>query len=55
MNTADILKLKIKTEIVRRYYVESDGWIYGGPFDSKEEAQKCIRDAMQIDSEHPLQ
>jgi hypothetical protein len=33
---------KITTEIIRRYYVEIGEWIYGGPFDTKEEAKACL-------------
>jgi hypothetical protein len=37
--------LVIKTEIIRRYYVESpDGWIYAGPFEDKDEARRVLRE-----------
>jgi hypothetical protein len=36
-------RLRVKVEIVRRFYVEyPGGGIYGGPFDSKQEAQACL-------------
>jgi hypothetical protein len=36
-------RLRVKVEVVRRFYVEfPGGGIYGGPFDSKEEAQACL-------------
>lgn len=43
-------KLVIKTEIVKRYYVEypGKGGIYGGPFDSKQEAQACLDEAKEM-------
>jgi hypothetical protein len=47
-------KYKITTETIKRYYVTIAGDIYGGPFDTKEEAVNCIRDAQQIDKENPL-
>ena len=46
MNLAYAKKLKVRVEIVKTYYVQTaDGWIYGGPFDSKEEATKCLKEA----------
>lgn len=43
-------KLRVTTQIVRRYYVEypRDAGIFGGPFDTKEEAEDCLRRAQAI-------
>jgi hypothetical protein len=47
--------LRVRTEIVKRYYVEAvDGWIYGGPFDTKEEARSCLKEARQRGASNPL-
>jgi hypothetical protein len=35
--------MKITKEIRVVYYVEQDGWIYGGPFDTRAEAQACLK------------
>jgi hypothetical protein len=37
-------KPKIITEVIRRYYVQIDDWIYGGPFDTREEAEACLKE-----------
>ena len=42
---------KITVEVVRRYYVEIDGWVYGGPFDTKDEAKECLKQAKKIDTD----
>jgi hypothetical protein len=47
MTAQDIKRLRVKTEIVRRYYVQLDDWIYAGPFDTKEEAQQALADAKE--------
>ena len=36
-------KPKIITEVIKRYYVMIDDWTYGGPFDTREEAQDCLK------------
>ena len=35
--------MKITTETIKRYYVEQNGLIYGGPFDTREEASACLK------------
>lgn len=35
--------MKIVAEKIVRYYVEEEGCIYGGPFDTREEAVKCLK------------
>lgn len=55
MNSPDIKKLRVKVDIVKTYYVQTpDGWIYGGPFDTKSEAIDCLREAKIIDAQHPI-
>jgi hypothetical protein len=38
-------KPKIVTEVIKRYYVMIGDWVYGGPFDTREEAQACLKNA----------
>jgi hypothetical protein len=45
MNKTTESKPVIVTEIIRRYYVEIDGWVYGGPFETIEEAKECRANA----------
>jgi hypothetical protein len=56
MNSQDIKKLRIKADTVTRYYVQSkdDGWIYGGPFDTKQEAEDCLNQAKEIDKGYEI-
>jgi hypothetical protein len=55
-NSPDIKALRVKTETIKRYYVEYPGGdIYGGPFDTKEEAKECLKQAREIDAQHPIQ
>ena len=55
MNSPDIKSLKVKVDVIRKYYVQTpDGWIYGGPFDTKQEAINCLEEAKRIDAEHPI-
>jgi hypothetical protein len=35
--------MKITTEKIICYYVEEDGFIYGGPFATREEAGECLK------------
>lgn len=34
--------MKIQTERLVRYYVMDGDWVYGGPFDTKDEAKECL-------------
>lgn len=35
--------MRVTKETIVRYYVQDEsGWIYGGPFDTKKEAQTCL-------------
>ena len=50
-------KPKITTEIIKRYYVEKDDWILGGPFETRKEALDCLHKALEqkwINSERPV-
>lgn len=54
MNSHDIKRLRVRTEIIKRYYVtdkDDSHCIYGGPFDTKEEAKQCLEQAKAIDAE----
>ncbi len=53
----DTQRLKIKRDVVVRYYVQQGDWIYAGPFDSKAEAQQALKDAKPeiITEEIPIQ
>lgn len=43
MNADEAKKLRVKTEVIRRYYVEwPDGSIHDGPFDTKQEAVNSL-------------
>lgn len=35
-------KPKITVEVTKRYYVMIEDWTYGGPFETREEAQECL-------------
>jgi hypothetical protein len=37
------MKMKITVEKIIRYYVEEEGWVFGGPFETKEEAKQCLK------------
>lgn len=54
-NSPDIKRLRVKRDVVIRYYVRDGNDIYGGPFDSKEEAEECLTQAKQIEAETPIQ
>ena len=54
-NSADIKRMKVKRDVVIRWYVRDGNDIYGGPFDTKEEAEQCLAEAQQIDAQHPIE
>ena len=41
------MKPKFTTEVIRRYYVQIGDWIYGGPFETRQEAEACLRQAIE--------
>ncbi len=51
LNSSDIKRLKVRTEIIRQYYVRDGDWIYAGPFETKQEAEQALSQAKKIDSE----
>jgi hypothetical protein len=54
MNPQDIKRLKVKRDVVIRYYVQDGDWIYAGPFDTKNEATEALKQAKQIDRQSPI-
>ncbi len=54
MNSDDIKRLKVKRDVVIRYYIQDGDWIYAGPFDTKAEAQSELNKAKHIDRETPI-
>jgi hypothetical protein len=48
-NTARKIVPKITTVVTKTYYVEIDGWIYGGPFETIEEARECLKQAQKCE------
>ena len=55
MNSPDIRRLRVRVNVVKTYYVETpDGWIYDGPFDTKQEAEQSLKEAKRIDEQHPI-
>jgi hypothetical protein len=44
---------KLRVEITKTYYVYVGDWIYGGPFYTKEEAERCLAIARQIKKDKP--
>ena len=53
MNALDVKRLKVKRDVVVRYYVQQGDWIYAGPFDTKIEAQQALTDAVNLNSQQP--
>ena len=44
MNKTTNDDMKIRREVDVKYYVaDESGWIYGGPFQTRQEAQECLK------------